>query len=193
MLSTDIPGFEIEGHGLHQGVSFSVNPFKTLVASSTNHKLALGINELIAVGQRMKAYTITNRMTMRDFLGEFKDLMFECPEDDDGDEVERILGWGPNINGTDSQYSVIKDQHLSDALCKIRFVIRGALTSHVPQELEVNKRNVVFFQMVVHYLISWFVSIDDAQVIQMIHYICWVVHYLISLFALSGLLLHSLL
>jgi hypothetical protein len=83
MLSTDIPGFEIEGHGLHQGVSFSVNPFKTLVASSTNHKLALGINELIAVGQRMKAYTITNRMTMRDFLGEFKDLMFECPEDDD--------------------------------------------------------------------------------------------------------------
>ena len=57
------------------------------------------------------------------------------------------------------------------------------LTSHVPQELEVNKRNVVFFQMVVHYLISWFVSIDDAQVIEMIHYICWAIHYLIYLFS----------
>jgi hypothetical protein len=133
MRSTDIPGFEIEG--LNQGVPFAVHPFKTLVASSTKQKLALGINELIAVGQRMKAYTITNRMTMRDFLGEFKDLMFECPEDDDGDEVKRILGWGPNINGTDSQYSVAKDKHLSDALCRIRFALRGALTSHVPQEL----------------------------------------------------------
>jgi hypothetical protein len=75
MLSTDISGFEIEEHGLHQGVPFSVHPFKTLVASSTNHKLALGINELIDVGQRMKSYTITNRMGMRDFLGELKDLM----------------------------------------------------------------------------------------------------------------------
>jgi hypothetical protein len=191
MRSTDIPGFEIER--LNQGVPFAVHPFKTLVASSNNHKVALRINELIAVGQIMKAYTIKNRMTMRDFLGVLKDLMFERPEDDDGDEVERILGGGPNINGTDSPYSVAKDKHLSDALCKIRFALKGALTSHVPQELESNKRNVLFFQMVVHYLISWFVCIDDAQVIQMIHYICWAVHYLIYLFALSGLLLHLLL
>jgi hypothetical protein len=64
MLSTDISGFEIEEHGLHQGSPFPVYPFKTLVASSTNHKLALGINEL--VGERMKTYTITNRMGMRE-------------------------------------------------------------------------------------------------------------------------------
>jgi hypothetical protein len=43
-LSTDVFGFEIEGHGLHQGVPFPVYPFKTLVASSTNHKLALMVS-----------------------------------------------------------------------------------------------------------------------------------------------------
>jgi hypothetical protein len=89
---------------------------------------------------------------MRDFLGELKDLMFEHQGDGDEDETERILVWGPNIGGTVGQYSVTKDKHLSDALSKIKFCIRGALTPHVPQKLEVNKRNVVYFQLVVHYL-----------------------------------------
>jgi hypothetical protein len=124
-------------------------------------------------------------MGMRDFLGKLKDLMFERQSDGNEDEIKRILGRGPNIDGSDCQ-----DKHLSDALFKIRFSIRGALTPHVPEELEVNKRNVVYFQLVVHYLISWIVFIGDAQVIEIIHYICWFVSYLICLIVLLGLLLH---
>jgi hypothetical protein len=194
MLSTDVAGFEIEEHGLHQGVPFPVYPFKTLVASSTIHQpqtCPWPQQACCCWGKDEDIHCFNNRMGMRrDFIGELKYLMFERQGDGDEDEIKRILGWGPNIGVTDCQYSVAKDKHLSDALCKIRFCIRGALTPHDPAELEVNKRNVVYFQLVVHYLISWFVSIGDAQVIEMIHYICWFVHYLISLIVLSGLLLH---